>query len=137
MEKLDVVEKQTGPTDWVYSMVTVQKPSKKIRLYIDPQDLNKAPLHSRGGHGSNAKVLSLLDTKHRLWQIQLDDENSKLCTFNTTFGQYRFRHLPFGISSALEMFKKSITQKLEDLRGVKNIMDDILVNQPQTNKKKV
>ena len=29
MEKLDVVEKQTEPTDWVNSMVTVKKQNKK------------------------------------------------------------------------------------------------------------
>ena len=37
MEKLDVIT----PTEWVSSLVTVVKPNK-IRLCIDPKDLNKA-----------------------------------------------------------------------------------------------
>lgn len=42
--------------------------------------------------------------KHRnnqgLWQIKRDNESSKLYTFNTPMGRYRFLRLSFGISSA-------------------------------------
>jgi hypothetical protein len=41
MEEAGVVVKQTEPTDWVNSMVTVIKP-EKIRVCIDPRDLNQA-----------------------------------------------------------------------------------------------
>lgn len=41
MESLDVIATETEPTDWVSSMVTVVKPHK-IRICLDPQDLNKA-----------------------------------------------------------------------------------------------
>lgn len=41
MEDLGVIEKQTEPTEWVSSMVTVVKPNK-IRICLDPQNLNKA-----------------------------------------------------------------------------------------------
>ena len=39
MEKIDVIEKVEGPTDWVNSMV---KPNGKLRICIDLRDLNKA-----------------------------------------------------------------------------------------------
>ena len=41
MEEAGVVVRLTDPTDWVNSMVTVMKPNK-IRICIDPRDLNKA-----------------------------------------------------------------------------------------------
>ncbi|CAB4016917.1 Hypothetical predicted protein [Paramuricea clavata] len=41
MEDAGVIVKQTEPTDWVNSMVTVIKP-EKIRVRIDPRDLNQA-----------------------------------------------------------------------------------------------
>ena len=44
MTDMDVVVKQEEPTDWVNSMVTVIKPNSKIRICIDPRDLNKAIL---------------------------------------------------------------------------------------------
>lgn len=41
MEQLGVIARQDEPTDWVHSLVTVRKPNK-IRLCIDPKDLNRA-----------------------------------------------------------------------------------------------
>ena len=41
MEKAGVIVRQTEPTDWVNSMVAVVKPNK-IRICIDPRDLNAA-----------------------------------------------------------------------------------------------
>ena len=42
MEELDVIEKAEEPTDRVNSMVTIVKPNGKLRICIDPHDLNKA-----------------------------------------------------------------------------------------------
>ena len=42
MEELDVIEKVEEPTDWVNSMVSIVKPNGKLRICIDPRDLNKA-----------------------------------------------------------------------------------------------
>ena len=41
MGKEGIVVRQTEPTPWVNSMVTVVKPNK-IRICIDPSDLSKA-----------------------------------------------------------------------------------------------
>jgi hypothetical protein len=42
METLGVAERVHEPSDWVNSMVTVIKPNGKLRICIDPRDLNKA-----------------------------------------------------------------------------------------------
>lgn len=135
MEQLGVIIRQHDPTDWVNSMVTVVKPNK-IRICIDPQDLNKAikgehyPLRTVEEVIScmpKAKVFSVLDANHGFWQIKLDEESSKLCTFNTPVGRYRFLRLPFGVSSASEVFQHTIAQMIEGLDGVVNVIDDLLV----------
>ena len=41
MEQLDVIEKINEPTEWVNSMVTVVKPNGKLRICIDPRNLNQ------------------------------------------------------------------------------------------------
>lgn len=83
MECLGVINKQTEPTDWVNSMVTVTKPNE-IRICIDPQDLNTAikrehhPLRTIeevAAKMPNAKLFSALDANHGFWQIQLDEES--------------------------------------------------------------
>ena len=61
---------------------------------------------------------SVLDARSGFWQLKLDDQSAKLCTFNTPFGRYMFKRLPFGISSA------AMSDIFEDTEGV---VDDILV----------
>lgn len=135
MEQMGVIAKQTEPTEWVNSMVTVVTP-KKIRICMDPKDLNRAikrehyPLltvEEVVSRMPNAKYFSVLDANQGFWQIELDDESSRLCTMNTPIGRYRFVRLPFGISSASEVFQRSVAQMIEGLDGVVNIIDDLLV----------
>ena len=47
--------------------------------------------------------------------------------FNTPFGRFRYCRLPFGISSAPEVFCKTVREMFSDLPGVECIVDDILV----------
>lgn len=135
MESLGVITKQTELTDWVNSMVTVTK-RNKVWICIDPQDLNTTikrehhPLHTIGEVVAKmpiAKLFSVLNANHGFWQIQLNEDSSHLCTFNTPLGRYRFKRLPFGISSAPEVFQRCIARHLEGLDGVVNVIDDILV----------
>ena len=59
--------------------------------------------------------------------MQLDDESSKLTTFDTPFGRYRWKRLPFGISVASEIFQKRLNQALDRLDGLLTIHDDMVV----------
>ena len=59
--------------------------------------------------------------------MKLDEESSKLCTFNTPFGRHLFLHVPFGIASASEIFQRVMSQMVEDIDGSEAIMDDIVV----------
>ena len=74
-----------------------------------------------------AKVFFTLDAKSGFWQIKQSEENSKLCTFNSPFGRYRFTRLPFGIKSAPEIFQRTMSQLLDDIQGTEIVVDDILV----------
>ena len=136
MEKLGVIRKAEGPTEWVSSLVVVEKPNGKVRLCLDPRDLNKAiqrehyPMKSVeevAAELSDAKVFSVLDATSGFWHIKLDEKSSELLTFNTPFGRYQYLRMPFGINSAPEIFQKRMTQAFEDLSGVKTIAGDILV----------
>ena len=95
MEDLDVIEKDDEPTDWVNSMVKIVKPNGKLRICIDPRDLNRAvkcdyhpmtTIDKIATRMPNAQVFSVLDASSGFWQIKLDKPSAKLCTFNTPFG---------------------------------------------------
>ena len=136
MEKLGVVERVHQPSDWVNSMVTVIKPNGKLRIYIDPRDLNKAvkrehyptkTVEEVVARMPNAKIFSVLDASSGFWQIELDDESSKLCTFNKPFGRYMFKRLPFGLCSAQDVFQDVMSEIFSGIEGVEVIVDDLLV----------
>ena len=105
-----VISPVSEPTDWVNSIVCNVKDlpngEKKVRLCLDPRDLNKnirrehyytrtideilPKLHGK-------KYFSVVDTKKGYWHVELDEESSMLCTFNTPFGRYKFNRLPFAV----------------------------------------
>jgi len=124
------------PTEWVSSMVAaVKKNTKDIRICIDPRDLNKAlqrPHHPMRtiddviADMPNAKVFTTLDAKSGFWQIPLDHESSMKTCFNTPFGRYRFLRMPFGISTASEVFQRSMEQLFAGY-PCEIIVDDILI----------
>lgn len=136
LEKLDIIQKVIEPTDWVHPLVVVRKPTGKIRFCLDPKQLNKVikreyfqipSVEEILGELSGASVFSLLDANQGFYQIPLDDSSMRLCTFATPFGRYMFKRLPFGVSSAPEVFQKIFKQALEGIEGQINYIDDILV----------
>ena len=74
-----------------------------------------------------AKVFSVRDATSGYWQVKLDEASSKLCTFNTPFGRYRFTRLPFGIKSAPDVFQNHMSALFADMEGVNVIVDDLLI----------
>ena len=101
MIKLKIIVPIQEPTDWVNSLVAVEKPDGTLRLCLDPRDLNKAIKRPHYNHPtteeiiaqmSNAKVFTKLDASPAYWQIKLDYESSKLLTFNSPIGRYRFKN---------------------------------------------
>jgi transposase InsO family protein len=136
MCKTNVIEKVTTPTSWVSSIVLVIKKNKKLRICLDPRNLNKAIQRSHyplptfeviKTQLSNAKVFSTLDANSGFWMIPLDEESSNLCTFNTPFGRYKFCRLPYGLSCAPEIFHRIMSELFSHIDGVIVYIDDIIV----------
>ena len=137
MERDGIIVKCDKPTDWMSSLLIVEKKIGSPRLCLDPRDLNKAIKREHlvvptcedvtaRLHGKRV-FFSLIDMTNGFWQVCLDDESSRLCTFNTPFGRYHMRRLPFGISSAPEIFQKRNTQVFGDIDGVHIIFDDLII----------
>ncbi|KAG1665149.1 hypothetical protein GQR58_019471 [Nymphon striatum] len=96
LEQFGVIHKVTKPTKWVNSMVVIRKTNNKIRLCLDPRDLNKAikrehfpmkTVEEVAANLKNAKVFTTLDATQGFYQIRLDEESTWLTTFNTPFGR--------------------------------------------------
>ena len=136
MEKLGVIMKAIDPTAWVHSLVIAKKKNNKIRVCLDPSDLNRAVVREHFSmqttedvisRMSKAKVFSVLDANHGFWHVKLDKESSKLATFNTPFGRYSYTRLPFGINTAPEVSQNIMSHLFDDIEGVEVIVDDLVV----------
>ena len=136
MENQNIICKVTEPTDWVNSLVTVEKTDGSLRICLDPKDLNRAikrphypnkTLDDILPELSNAKVFSKLDARSGYWSIKLSERSSYLTVFNSPFGRYRFLRLPFGLNNANDLFQQKMDECLENLPGVRTIVDDIVV----------
>ena len=136
LEREQVLVKVQEPTDWCSSLVCVEKPNGKLRLCIDPQPLNVAlkrphyPLpviEDILPDLDGVKIFSKVDLTEGFLQCQLDDQSSRLTTFHTPWGRYRYKRMPYGIKPAPELFQQKLTQCLEGLKGIYIIADDILI----------
>ena len=135
LEESGVMSKVSEPTPWISSMVAVRKPNK-LRICLDPTHLNKAinrnhyPIPTIDDvmpRLAKAKIFSVADAKDGYLQVELDEPSSKLTTFWTPFGRYRWLRMPFGICSAPEEFQRRLDECLEGLNNVEVIADDIII----------
>lgn len=113
MEKMDVINKVTEPTEWVSSLIIIEKKNGQLRVCLDPRNLNKAinrthyPIPSVDmvrAKVAGARFYSTLDASSGFWMCKLSEKSSYLTTFNTPFGRYRFKRLPYGSTVLRNIF---------------------------------
>ncbi|KAK2710346.1 hypothetical protein QYM36_013861 [Artemia franciscana] len=136
LESLRIIEKVEDPTEWVNSMVLVEKKDGGVRLCIDLVDLNKAikrphypipTFKDAISDLSGAKYFSKLDATSGYWSLVLSKSASDLTTFNTIYGRYRWRRYPFGLISAQDEFQRKMEEIFQGLKGLKILVDDLLI----------
>ena len=106
LQREDVIIEVNHYTEWVNSVVPVQKPDRFIRLCIDTRNLNMAikrnPYYMRTLDDilpqlSKARTISMADATSGYWHVPLDLASSLLTTFSTPYGKFRWLKLPFGL----------------------------------------
>ena len=145
MLKAGVLKPVQEAMPWINSFVLVkgtdQQGKPKLRICLDPTNLNKAiirePYHFKTPKDishliADATVLTVLDCKKGYWHQELDEASSYLTTFNTEFGRYHYTVMPFGATVASDVYQRKLDQCFGHLQNVIVIADDIMVvgNQP-------
>ncbi|XP_045450007.1 uncharacterized protein K02A2.6-like [Melitaea cinxia] len=135
LEKIGIISKAEGPTDFVSSLVMTTKPGGAMRICLDPQYLNTQIKREQMMipnvdeiiaklKGSN--YFSTLDANKRFWMIKLTKNSKNLTTFNTPFGRFYFNS--FGLASSPEVFHRIFSEIFKDIDGVELYIDDILIH---------
>ncbi|XP_055590626.1 uncharacterized protein K02A2.6-like [Uranotaenia lowii] len=139
LERDGIVIKEFAHTEWVSNVVLVKREKDKtssIRICLDPVHLNQAlkrpnlqfpTIDEILRELGRAKIFTMVDARKGFWHVVLDEKSSRLTTFWTPFGRYRWKRLPFGISPAPEIFQNKLHEVLQGLKGVDCLADDILV----------
>ena len=132
LHKVDISE----PIEWLNSFICVRKANGKIRLCLDPTHLNKwiiRPRHSAKLvddilHRLNgAKWFTVVDSTSSFFNHKLDEESSKLTTFGTPFGRYRYLRMPMGASLSSDVYQYKVDGHLEGIQNCTAIADDIIM----------
>ena len=125
LEKLDIIEKTTGPTHWVSPVIVVPKSHGDIHLCVDMRRANLAvkreihPIPTTKEllqEMNQSKIFSKLDVKWAYHQIELDPESRDITTFATHEGLFRYKRLMFGVSCAPEMYQKQCNKPWHDVK---------------------
>ena len=138
MENAGVIQKISEPTEGCSPIVVVPKSNGQIRICVDLRQLNcevnreryiLPSLDDAASKMSGAFVFTHLDLTSGYYHRMLHPDCAKLTTFITPFGRFFFKRLPFGLTSASEIFQRRMTELLEGIDGIVVTQDDILVMQ--------
>jgi len=141
MESQGIISKipQGQPTEWLHNLAYARKSNGKLRVCLDPRNLNanikrtyhRAPTVEEVTHKlANASVFSKLDAKNGYWAIELDEESSLLTAFSSPASnqRYMFKRLPFGLNVSQDLFQEAMDQVLWNQPGTLGIADDVIVH---------
>ena len=136
LEKDGVIERVTH-SDWATPIVVVRKPTGKVRICADfkitlnpvlKPDIHPFPLPEELFHKLNQGCkFSKIDLADAYLQIELDDKSKEFVVITTHQGLYRYKRLPFGLSSAPAVFQKIVETAIQGIPGTANYLDDIIV----------
>ena len=136
MQRLDVIEEMSEPSEWYRPMVAVPKREATVRICVDYRKLNefvqREHYHLPKAEEifakiKGAKYFSTLDAAAGFWQIPLHPTSSPLTKFITTFGRFRFKRLPFGLSSGPKIFHRTMHHILSGIEGVDCSIDEAII----------
>ena len=112
------------------------KPNGKIRLCLDPTQLNKytvCPHHDAKLFEdllpklSGVKIFSIVDACSSFFMMALSKESSYLTTFATMFSIYRYVHIPMGASLSSDCFQYKMDQIFGLIAQCCSIANDLLI----------
>ena len=134
--KLNLIELSHAP--YTNQLLFVPKPDGSWRMCIDFRQLNactrlnKYPLpriDTMLDHLRGAKLFSSIDLTSGYWQIKLREEDKPLTSFQTPYGLYQFKVMPFGLVNAPATFQALMNSIFSPYlyRFIMVYLDDILV----------
>jgi hypothetical protein len=129
---------ETSSSPWGFPVIFVKKPEGEWRMCIDYRALNE--LTAKNGYPlpriqdlldivGRAKYLSKIDLASGYWQVMMASDSIEKTAFNTIWGKYQWRVMPFGLCNAPATFQTMMNETLRPFLGESVVvyLDDILI----------
>jgi hypothetical protein len=126
--------------DWVSNIVLVEKNTRKIRIYVDFRNINRATLKDKypmpvadllADSASGNKVISFLDGNVDYNQIFMAKEDVSKTAFRCPgfIGLFEWADMTFGLKNASATYQRAMNLIFHDLLGVlmEVYIDDMVV----------
>ena len=122
------------PTTWCSRMVVVRKKDGSPRRTVDYQALNRQcirePIYSASPFHTARKIpqntwKSVFDAIDGYHSVEIDEASSKLTTFITPWGRYRYLRFPQGHCAAGDAFNGRVESILSQVPRLVRIVDDM------------
>ena len=150
LEALRILEETKDVTEWVNSFVIMEKKlpinsnnshsqghsmNKKLRLCLDPRDLNEAlerePYYTHSieeimGKFHGMTRFTIADFNKEYWMVELDLESRKYTMMALDIGRFQETQLPMGSIVAQDMFQRKFGAIFLSVPGVTGIADDMI-----------
>ena len=136
MVQQGIITKQTEPTPWVSSLTYPKKANSKLRICLDPKDLNRMIIHENHKAPTLEEIthaltgtsrFSKVDGNKAFFGMHLTEEASLLTTFNTHLRRYRFLCVPFGLKMSQDIFQMRMDDIVAQCPRVLAIHDDVFI----------
>ena len=157
LEQLGILEETKDVTEWVNSFVIVEKKvstdsnynkiptnssnqghsmDKKLRICLDPRDLNEAlerePYYTWSieeimakFHGMTRFTIADFNKGYRM--VELDPESRKYTMMALDIGRFQWTRLPMGSIVAQDVFQRKLDGIFLDIPGVTGIADNMVI----------
>ena len=151
LEELGILEEIKEVTEWVNSFVIMEKKlpinssnshapghtvKKKLRIYLDPRDLNEAlerePYYTHSieeiiGKFHGMTRFTIADFNKGYWMVELDPESRKYTTIALDIGRFQWMRLPMGSIVAQDVFERKLDGIFLSIPGVTGTADDMII----------
>ena len=145
LEKLGILEETKDVTEWVNSFVIMEKKTpdvsnsqldRKLRICLDPRDLNEAlerePYYTRSNEEIMARFhgmtrFTIANFNKGYWMVELDPESQNYTTMALDIGRFQWTRLPMGSNVAQDVFQRKLDAIFLDIPGATGIADDMVI----------
>ena len=109
---------------------------KKLRIFLDPRELNKAlecePYYTRSieeilGKFQGMTQFTIADFNKGYWMVELHPDSRKLTTMALDIGWFQWTRLPMGSIVAQDVFLRKLDAIFLSVPGVSGIADNMII----------